>query len=148
LFISSVALLLLSIFLDRFLNGVALLVWDIMALFLCLQSTLRFGDVVNLSLGYSVANLFVIGVAFLRVLCFALLFVLGRAFLFISRMAFFFRNISALLFRHTIYSGYLLGGALLLVVACGEGFLHVVALLTRFIPALLVVHSGATRNTT
>jgi len=53
-------------------------------------------------------------------------------------VAFLLRDILAFLFRNTIYFWHLFVGAFLLIMSRSEGFLHMLAFLTRLIPALLV----------
>jgi len=72
----------------------------------------------------------------------AFLFIHSVALLFIPSLTFLLRNILAFLFGDRIYLRNLDGVTLLLIDSCGEGLLHGVTLLPRFIPALLLPNSG------
>jgi len=141
LLILCIAFLLFPVLLHRLLDSMALLFRDIMALFLSFQSTLLLGHIIYLGLRDSLANLLIVGVALLFVLVVALLFILGCALLLILNVTFLLRYIHALLLRDTVYLRNLLSCTFLFIVGSGEWFLHVLALLTWFIPAFLIVHS-------
>merc|ERR1719300_228959 len=113
---------------------------DIVALLLSFQSTLLLGHIVNLGLRDSLANLLIFSVALLFVLVVTLPFILGCTLLLILSMTLVFRHIHALLIRNTVYLRNLLACTLLFIVGSGEWFLYILALLTWFIPALLIVH--------
>jgi len=112
----------------------------------------------------SVALLFISGVALLflpvslnRLLnisanffipCIAFIFVLSVTFLFILGLTLLFRYISAPLFRNSLNFGNLDIAALFLIDGGSERLLHLLAVLSRFISAFFLVHSGAPGSAT
>jgi len=72
----------------------------------------------------------------------ALLFINSVAFLLVLGLALLLRNILTFLFRNRVDLGNLDGVTLLFIDSGGKGLLHIVTLLTRFIPALIFPNSG------
>jgi len=144
LLILDVALLLFSVLLQRFLDSVALLLRNIMALLLSFQTALLLGHIINLGFSDSVTDLLWFIMTFLLMLSVALLLIPCRTFLLMPSAALFFRYILALHLRHTIYPRNLLSATFLLIIGGSEGLLDVLAFLARFIPTLLIIHSCTT----
>merc|ERR1719481_2102784 len=148
-------------------NLLTLLSWLIPALLMTIDiGALAFSYSVALLLISSVAFLLIPGitlifllvflhrfasiVTFLAVLRSALIVNGGVTFLFINSVTFLlilglallFRNILTFLLRNRVDLGNLDDVALFLVHSGGKGLLHIVTLLTRFIPALIFPNSG------
>merc|ERR1719481_1851627 len=130
-FSHSVALLLIS--------SVAFLLIPGVALIFLLVLLHRFASIVTLLAVLSSALIVNGGVTFL--------FINSVTFLFIFSLTLLFRNILTFLLRNRVDLGNLDGLALFLVHSGGKGLLHIVTLLTRFIPAFLLPDSGANGET-
>merc|ERR1719481_2265652 len=126
-----VALLLIS--------SVAFLLVPGVALIFLLVLLHRFAGIITLLAVLSSALIVNGGVTFL--------FVNSVTFLFIFSLTLLFRNILTFLLRDRVNLGNLDGLALFLVHSGGKRLLHIVTLLTRFIPAFLLPDSGTNGET-